>query len=119
MFVNLTNHPSEFWGKKQRDESEKYGEIIDMPFPSVSPYATDGEINSLLQDFLQRIETLRPDCVLVCGEFVLTYRLVAALKKLGIKAVSACSDRISKESLNSDGSIKKESVFEFVGYREY
>ena len=40
MFINYTNHPSASWGEKQTDEAKKYGEIVDMPFPNISPQMT-------------------------------------------------------------------------------
>ena len=37
MFINLTNHSSTNWSKKQRKAAEVYGQIIDMPFPVIQP----------------------------------------------------------------------------------
>ena len=37
MFINYTNHPSDAWGEKQREEASKYGEILDIHFPDISP----------------------------------------------------------------------------------
>ena len=37
MFVNFSNHPSSLWSENQRKEAEKYGEIVDLKFPSVNP----------------------------------------------------------------------------------
>ena len=38
MFVNLSNHPVESWGERQRSAAEAIGgEVVDFPFPEVSP----------------------------------------------------------------------------------
>ena len=44
MFINYTNHPSVSWGEKQTSEAKKYGEIVDMPFPNISPHMTAQEL---------------------------------------------------------------------------
>lgn len=35
VFINLTNHPSKYWGEQQKKEAHKYGAIVDIPFPNV------------------------------------------------------------------------------------
>lgn len=35
MLVSFTNHPSFQWGERQLREAEKYGDIVDIPFPAV------------------------------------------------------------------------------------
>ena len=55
MFVNFTNHPSEVWGEKQTYEARKFGEIIDIPFPEVDPYADENMIEKLSEEYLQKM----------------------------------------------------------------
>ena len=50
MFVNFSNHPSQYWDNSQREASLDYGELIDIPFPQISPNANDGELEKLAQD---------------------------------------------------------------------
>ena len=45
MFINLSNHTSENWGEFQKKEAIKYGDIIDMPFPAISPYLSSEELD--------------------------------------------------------------------------
>ena len=40
MFINFSNHPSANWGTEQINEAEKYGRIVDLPFPAVSTALT-------------------------------------------------------------------------------
>mgnify|MGYP003306754194 CR=1 FL=1 len=41
------------------------------------------------------------------------------LKKQGIKVVAACSERRAEENVKDDGIIEKNSIYEFVQFREY
>ncbi len=125
MFVNVSNHPSDKWSVEQKREAEKYGEIIDVTFPAISTESTSEELNNLVDDFIRNnlaIKTKSVDIkdlvVMVQGEFVFTFRLVTMLKKLGIKAVSARSERKVKE-INENGVAKKISEFQFAGFMEY
>ena len=57
MFINYTNHPSASWGEKQMDEAKKYGEIVDMPFPNISPQMTVQELTELVKTESKKNET--------------------------------------------------------------
>ena len=35
MFINHTNHPSQYWSDEQLDAGRQYGVIMDMPFPQI------------------------------------------------------------------------------------
>ena len=52
MFINLSNHALQNWSLKQKEEAEKYGELIDLPFPNISPYADSVEIDRLVEKYL-------------------------------------------------------------------
>ena len=41
------------------------------------------------------------------------------LKEAGITVLSACSERVAKEIVEEDGSIRRESSFRFVRFRKY
>ena len=114
MIVNFTNHPSEVWGEKQTYEARKFGEIIDIPFPEVDPYADENMIEKLSEEYLQKIMALKPSHVLCQGEFTLVYSIVNKLRDKNIPVVAACSRR----NVVYSGAEKKVK-FEFVQFREY
>ena len=55
MFLNFTNHPSSNWTKKQLQEAQKYGEIVDLPFPQVEPEYTKDIVYDLAEKFAKQI----------------------------------------------------------------
>ena len=63
-FINFTNHISERWNEKQLSEAKKYGDIIDIPFPSISPTSTEEELLSLAESYTEQILSHEPSCVL-------------------------------------------------------
>jgi hypothetical protein len=66
-----------------------------------------------------QIASLPARNVCVAGEPVLVYQLVQALSERGLTAVSAVSDRKVIETVNSDGTVTKTSLFEHAGYRAF
>ena len=100
MFVNLSNHPSNRWERAQLETArENYGEIVDMPFPQVTPDASNDELQILAQEYVQRIMSLTKSqtvTVHIMGEMTFTER---------------------KNTYNDDGT--KVSEFQFVKFREY
>lgn len=125
MFINISNHPSAGWGTRQKKEAEIYGEIVDIPFPSISFTDSSENINQKVETAAAEIFSLlsgRGDprnAVMAEGEFVFTYRLVCVLKRRGICVLAAKTRRIAEEHKNPDGSISKISRFQFEGFREY
>lgn len=131
MFINFTNHPLVNWGEKQREETEKWGKIVEIPFPPVSPSASPEDIIVLAEEYLEKMKHLiekeppQSTVVLCQGEFTLVYAMVQKIKRfnqesgLDIKAVSACSDRNTVDRIDEDGKKVKVTYFDFVGYREY
>lgn len=113
-FVNFSNHRSENWGEKQRKMAETYGEIVDVPFPSVDPTCSEEDIEQLGNRYLEVIKEQRPTAVLCQGEFSLAYYVVSRLRKEGIVALAACSKRNVLEKGN-----EKISRFEFERFRMY
>lgn len=119
MFINLSNHPSSLWSRQQLAAAEAYGEVVDVPFPLISPYASEEEIDALVADYRERIVAYEKPVVMLQGEFVFTYRLVKRLKEEGVLVLASCTDRKTVEKQEADGSTTKTSVFEFVGFRAY
>lgn len=119
MLINLTNHPHETWSAKQLSASKSYGEIIDIPFPQVDPFAGTSEIAELADQMLTQLLQRHPDAVLCQGEMTLAFALVARLKAAGIPVLAACDERKTKETQDEFGNTVKTSVFVFRQYREY
>lgn len=121
MFINFSNHPHASWDSSQTNVASAYGEIIDIPFPSVDPLASEDEIAKIADRYSERIIHMADTntSVMVQGEFTLTYAVVNRLKDEGIKAVSACSDRDVIESVDENGHTVRKSVFKFKRFREY
>lgn len=118
-FVNFTNHPSNQWSKKQINEALKYGKIVDVSFPNVSPYENKDQIVNLAKDCVDNIIRYNPKAVLCQGEFTLVFFVVKMLSQMGITVLAACSERIVKQNQLPNGVVEKSVIFEFIGFREY
>lgn len=103
MFINLSNHALQNWSLKQKEEAVKYGELIDLPFPNISPYADSVEIDRLVEKYFNKVLEYHNPVVMLQGEFIFTFRLATKLKAAGIKVVAGRSERIVVESVNSEG----------------
>ena len=119
VFVNFSNHPSSGWPEDQTREAEKYGRIVDVPFPQVTPDATSEEVRKHAKELADEIIGMDPEAVMAMGEFTLTYSVIYLLKEKGIKVVSACTKREKQETVHEDGSVENVAVFRFMGFREY
>jgi len=119
IFINFTNHESALWGDRQRREAEKYGEIIDLPFPSVHPCLTEQVVDALGNEYANRIIAMKPKAVICQGEFALCFVIVCLLLKNGITVLCSCSERRVTEFCGKDGKTEKNSAFEFVRFRRY
>ncbi|MCQ2974321.1 MAG: CRISPR-associated protein [Bacteroidales bacterium] len=112
MLINLSNHPSAAWTLEQKAE---YKEIIDLPFPQVDPEGDEGYIDSLVNEYLQKIEQISNiEAVHIMGEFNFCYKMINELKKKNIKCVASCTKR---DTVEENG--VKISKFKFVRFREY
>ncbi len=118
-FVNLTNHPSSRWGADQLAAARQYGEIVDVPFPSVDPEASADAIGLLADKYVDAVRRYENPLALVQGEFTLAFSIVKRLQQMGIKAVATCSVREVKEQIKEDGASVKQVTFRFRGFREY
>lgn len=119
VFLNLSNHPSDEWGKEQRNAAEQFGKIIDVPFPAVDAEADTDEICRIAEETVDGLKQFQGATVMVQGEFTLTYHLVSLFKERGYRTVASCSRREAAVTLQEDGSSRKESVFRFIRFREY
>ena len=117
-FINYSNHPSSFWSQKQLEAAQCYGEVIDMPFPDISPDLSEEDMEKVVNKEVKSILSQNPNCVLCQGEFTFTYRMINQLKANHVKAVAACSERKAIEKAEN-GKTVKTVEFEFRGFREY
>ncbi len=121
MFINFTNHPCANWSNVQIEEAKKFGEIKDLPFPAISPYASKSEIQDFAQEYVNNILALlvqyEDNAVLCQGEFSLCVAVIEKLKAKNVKVLCACSERRVVETFDGQKNIKK-SEFQFVGFRE-
>lgn len=116
MLLNLSNHPSNQWGKAQQKAAlDQYDKIEDLPFPSIDPESSSSAIQQLAMDYCQRIMLLQPQAVHVMGEMTFTYTLVQLLQKQGIHCIASTSQR--KILIEVSG--QKTVLFEFEQFREY
>jgi hypothetical protein len=118
MFFNVSNHPHEKWGERQLEEARRLGgEIVDIPFPNVSPTLDTEELEDLVYSVIKQVHEKRDgkqDVALVQGEHTLTFLLVNKLAELGVVPVAATSERRVTETPQG-----KVSVFEFCKFRRY
>lgn len=119
MFINLSNHVSEKWSKEQLEAAKVYGDIVDIGFPAVDPKGDSDYIDKLVDEYYSKISKYDKPVVMLQGEFTFTYRMVKKLKDSGITVLASCSERRSVETLKENGQVERNSVFEFVRFREY
>lgn len=119
MFVNFSNHASDSWAKDQLEAAKEYGDIVDLPFPDVSPDLSEEDIDALARRCVKDILIYQPEAVMCQGEFTLSYAVIEKLKEKGVTCVAACSNREVKTVTQKDGSTKRESIFTFIRFRKY
>ncbi len=119
VFINFSNHRSSDWSEEQIEAAGKYGRIVDIAFPQVEESASEHEIIRLADAYTQRIMDYKPAAVLCQGEFTLAYSVIRRLRANGVTCLAACSNRITVEEPQPDGSVKKTAIFSFRQFREY
>lgn len=115
MLLNLTNHPSKQWSAKQYDHAMLlYKEVIDLPFPQISPALDSASLDILVEEYEIKIRQLNPLAVHLMGEMTFAFRLVQRLKGMGILCIASTTERITEQAGDT-----KTSRFEFVQFRAY
>lgn len=116
-FFNVSNHPSNKWSEAQKAAALALtdGEIIDVPFPNVPPTASEEDVDKLADEITSKIGY--GHVAMVQGEFSLTFKVTSRLKNRGVTVVVATTERNSKETVQADGTVKKETVFDFCQFR--
>lgn len=118
ILINLSNHPSSKWGEEQLAATEKYCDIIDVPFPAVDPYATSEDIDKLAEDILDNIMDIlegRDAEIHVMGEMTFVVAFVKRAADAWFKCLASTTERNTVE--NPDGT--KTVSFKFVQFRRY
>ena len=118
LLINLSNHSSTNWDKKQCEAALAYGEIINLPFPDIDADKDECNIESLVDDYYNRILALNNDhevTVHLMGEMTFTFALVSKLHDANIDCVASTSKRNVIEIEPGH----KEVQFQFVRFRKY
>ncbi|MGN0362547.1 MAG: hypothetical protein ACI4ET_06870 [Bilifractor sp.] len=126
MFINISNHPSVSWPDSEKREAERYGQVIDIPFPEIRIEYSSEQIDALVEETMKKLQAVaggipkgRRIVVMAEGEFVFTYRLVSKIKQTEMIPVAAITRRVSREKVDATGAVIKTSQFIFEGFRRY
>lgn len=118
VFINLSNHPVATWSDQQKNEAEKFGTIVEMPFPQIDPMATADEVFTIAQTFYDKVMAINAETpvagVHLMGEFTFTHALVDLFN---FNATPDCTIRcfVSTTVRRAD----KFDLFQFKQFREY
>ena len=121
LFINISNHPFEQWGAKQKKAAAEYGECVDIDFPEVNEEGDDNYVAMLADDYLRIVldkvknHNKKGITVHLMGEMTFCYALLERLKENDILCVASTNERQAIDLGNG----KKESVFKFMKFRKY
>ncbi len=122
-FMNFSNHGVATWSPAQVQAALDLGlgEPTDVPdgMPQVAPDAGEDHVWQLATDLADRAAALGAAGAVVMGEYSLSFALVEALRRQGVRCFAATTERQTQVTYAADGSARKESVFRFVRWREY
>lgn len=122
MFINVSNHASTKWSKKQLDAAKALttdGRIVDIPFPNVDPNVSDVMVSTMANNLVDEILSQgKIDAVMIMGELSLCYNAINELFQSGLRVVVATTERKAVEKVNPDGTTSKQVIFDFVQFRE-
>lgn len=119
MFVNLSNHESKNWQKKQIEKAEKYGEIIDMAFPEITGSTSIEEIDIFVKEYYEKLSKMSFDAILLVGEYSFVYSLIKLLLKEHKNVFSIKSDFKLSHYVDKDGICKREIKNDFIDFVRY
>ena len=93
------------------------GEVVDIPFPEVSPHDSATETHLKAQQFANEVidRLAEGDVVHIMGEHTFMFSLVSILLEHGVRCVASTTIREVEYSDNGD----KISQFHFVAFRDY
>jgi hypothetical protein len=107
----------------QRAAAEQIGEIVELADKSLLNVPSDPDLPR--EWFVQRAEEIlaavggvqEGDILHAMGQYQLTNALNAAGRRAGARLVESTTERVVVETVQPDGTVKKEVVFKFVGFR--
>lgn len=121
MLLNLSNHPTTLWSKKQLSNSKNlFASVLDLPFPVIEPTASKKEVYNLARKYSSICKRMlsesldKKNGVHIMGELTFVFYLVTMLKKDKIKCIASTTGRNTRQK----GSVKL-SLFNFIKFREY
>lgn len=117
MLINLTNHPSSKWNEKQLQiAQEEFGDILDIPFPHISPEITMEKIRELVNQYEREIRCINDlKAIHIQGELTFTFMMVDRCRSLEIPCVASTTERNVIEKKDGTRIFK----FNFVAFRPY
>lgn len=121
MLINISNHPStRVWPQEQIDAAhQQFGEIVDLPFPYLPPELEFGDFERMADEYLETIESLKPDAVLLVGEFVFVHLLVNRLLAAGIPVYATRILRNTRELKLAKLMPWRIARYKFTGFMPY
>jgi hypothetical protein len=120
MFLNLSNHPLSDWESAQIDAVPKrYGKIVDIPFPNISPELSTEEVTKLAKEYFDKIDELcqksdKDNAVHLMGETIFVFALSTLLIRAGYTVMASTTERIVSYECGD-----KISTFKFVHFRQF
>jgi hypothetical protein len=120
MFINLSNHPSDAWTQEQKDAALQYGEIQDLPFPSIPPEMGEKEVVGLAGEYVLKVQHMleaahEESAIHLTGEPTFVFALATKLQQAGLRVLTSTTRRETVDLGNGE----KLSKFRFVRFREY
>ena len=86
---------------------------------NIPPDASPQHILEIAERYLQYTIENYIHIAIVQGESGITFALITLLHNYGFLCLHACTKRVSKEVVNTGGTIEKKSIFQHVQFREY
>ena len=112
--LNISAFPSTDWSKAQQTIAlNTYGAITDWDFPEIAPTLDVIALESLVNDYYQKIKALQPSAVHLIGELSFTFKLVEMLKAINIPCICSIWNGRNTNDLNDT------AASEFVQFRRY
>lgn len=119
--IVLSNHPPINWEEKMK---EGWDVIEYIPHPQISPEMTRQEVSKLAKDYSLKLLSYTQGNVdvyfTIQGEYLFTLLTTLYLLEMGIEIsqiIYPTTERVSKEEVLPDGTIKKTQYFKFVQWR--
>ena len=121
MLINLTNHPHEKWGVKQKEIAlSQFGSVENLSFPEIDPLINIEVVSSIADQYLSICITKlaatndQSNAVHISGEPCFLFQFVSKAKANKLPCICSTTRRI----VTNDNNIKT-SIFQFEQFRSY